>query len=449
MAGYENKILNALVDSYENSLLSRGENKVAIHIAFPFTKKTMPEYFDESSLKYEDIHACLRELERKGFLEIVWKCGKENHIVQKVLLNVEKLSVIYQSLGRTPKSEHIRLLRERFERLRARYQTPVASCFIHYLDERLAEGKSVKEFIEISDPDRTEHLIRAIALVEENTAPCYIREFSITHFRDSKAFETILSTVGKVFRRFSEEKFADAEDKAILAEYGIYHTPDYVYIKGEGRIVVQGNNIYSYGEGVSNARESLREEVPIEEKDSLQGLYSDAKERMAAILDLNLLHQGIGLSGEDLDNVHILGTLKTNRVITIENLTTFFLWQEKDSLIIYLGGYHNSVRRRLLRMIHEQVPQAEYLHFGDIDVGGFEIYEDLCGKTGIAFQPYHMGIKELEKYQSYTRPLTEHDRKRLDFLLEKKRKDSDCVYLEVLEYMKKHGIKLEQECIQS
>lgn len=184
-------------------------------------------------------------------------------------------------------------------------------------------------------------------------------------------------------------------------------------------------------------------------KGSLQGLYSDAKERMAAILDLNLLYQGIGLSGEDLDNVHILGTLKTNRVITIENLTTFFLWQEKDSLIIYLGGYHNSVRRRLLRMIHEQVPQAEYLHFGDIDVGGFEIYEDLCGKTGIAFQPYHMGIKELEKYQSYTRPLTEHDRKRLDFLLDKKRKDSDCVYLEVLEYMKKHGIKLEQECIQS
>ena len=50
MAHYDARMLNGLLDSYENSLLSRGENKVAIHIAFHFTKKTMPEYFNESSL---------------------------------------------------------------------------------------------------------------------------------------------------------------------------------------------------------------------------------------------------------------------------------------------------------------------------------------------------------------------------------------------------------------
>ena len=47
----ENKILNYLLDKYENSKLSRGENQRAIHIAFPFNKKTMPKYFDESSLE--------------------------------------------------------------------------------------------------------------------------------------------------------------------------------------------------------------------------------------------------------------------------------------------------------------------------------------------------------------------------------------------------------------
>ena len=68
---YEEKILGALLDSYENSLLSRGENKVAIHVSFPFTKKTMPAYFDESSLVYEEIHGTVRHLEELGFIEVV------------------------------------------------------------------------------------------------------------------------------------------------------------------------------------------------------------------------------------------------------------------------------------------------------------------------------------------------------------------------------------------
>ena len=55
--------------------------------------------------------------------------------------------------------------------------------------------------------------------------------------------------------------------------------------------------------------------------------------------------------------------------------------------MIYLGGYHNSVRRKLLELLYQDFPKAEYLHFGDIDVGGFEIYRDLCRKTGIPLKP--------------------------------------------------------------
>lgn len=116
MVQYEKKILNALLDSYENSLLSRGENKVNIQISFSFTKKAMPEYFNESSMEFEHIHACVKELEQKKFLIIVWKKGKENHIVQKVILNKENIMDVYQYLHRIPKAEledeNLRLLAE-------------------------------------------------------------------------------------------------------------------------------------------------------------------------------------------------------------------------------------------------------------------------------------------------------------------------------------------------
>lgn len=79
-------------------------------------------------------------------------------------------------------------------------------------------------------------------------------------------------------------------------------------------------------------------------------------------------------------------------------------------------------------------------------MGGFEIYEDLLRKTGIPSSVYRMGRNELEQYRNYTKPLTDHDRKRLDALLEKIR-GKERAYEETLRYMKEEGVKLEQESI--
>jgi len=406
MARYERMILNALVDSYENSLLSRGENKIAVHVSFPFTKKTMPEYFDESSLAYEDIHACVRELERLGFVRIVWKDGKENHIIRKLLLNEGQIQAVYRYLKRTPRKmweeENLRLL-ERWEKEASEAPTSALAGFIRYLSERIREGKSVKEHIELSDMERTEQILKAVSAIEKNEEECYIREFSVKHLGDTKRLEQLLGVVGKILSRFGGA-YSGMDVYEILAEHGIYHTPNYVYFKGMGRLVL--------GEPI----------------------------------DLSFLKQGIGLSGEDLKYVRLDGLSGVRKVITIENLTTFFRWAEKDSIMIYLGGYHNALRRSLLEMLHKELPAAQYLHFGDIDVGGFEIYEDLREKTGIDFQLYHMGVQELEKYRTCTKKLTANDRSRLLKLLEKKRK-TDCGYLDVLEYMLAQGVKLEQECV--
>lgn len=132
------------------------------------------------------------------------------------------------------------------------------------------------------------------------------------------------------------------------------------------------------------------------------------------------------------------------KVITIENLTTFFRWEESESILIYLGGYHNAVRRKLLQKLYRVFPDAEYFHFGDIDVGGFEIYRDLCDRTGISFRPYRMGICELKQYELYAKKLTANDQQRLGVLLENKKYET---VWPVLKYMKEHGKKLEQESI--
>lgn len=402
MARYDRKLLNALVDTYERSLLFSGQNKVNVKIVFPFTRKTIPDYFDESSLEYEEIHACVQELEYKGFLSVAWKRAKTGHIIDKVFLNGEKLQEIYEYLHRVPKRQQQEQIRAVLEQAAQEFQTPVCTSFVSYLQERLNSYKSVKEYLDIADAESAKRIIQAVYLIEKNETPCYIREFSIRNFSDSKIFEEMLGSIVKIMRRFGEG-LESAEQSELLAEYNIYHTPNYVYFKGNIALNVAGK-----------------------------------------ILPIGGLQQGIGVSGEDVSKISLQDTADIKKVITIENLTTFFRWQDEKSLILYLGGYHNSVRRSLLKMVYQQLPDVDYYHFGDIDVGGFEIYEDLCAKTEIPFKLYRMDVDTLDRYAEFGKKLTESDRKRINKMME----SNEIAYAETLHYMLSHNVKLEQECVE-
>lgn len=402
---YEERILQTLLDSYERSRLSRGENEVAVHIAFSITPKTMPIYFDENSLAYEEIHGTAGHLEEMGYTCSVWKGGKKNHILQKIVLCDEKVDEIYRHLGRVPEKQMQQAQLAVLQELKTECSTPVARNFICWLMKRLEQGKTVKEYLNLDDTEGSRQLIRAIHRIETNQKEIYIREFSVQCFGDSKELEKKSGLIGKIFRRFSDD-MEDMDNDVILAEYGIYRTPNYVYVKGSGRLRIGTPEAYD--------------------------------------IDLRSLRQGIGLSGEDLDGLEWKVDVSVKRIITIENLTTFFRWEEPDSVLIYLGGYHNAVRRKFLQKLYQVFPEAEYFHFGDIDVGGFEIYEDLCRRTGIPFTTYKKGISELEQYEQYTRELTENDRKRMDSLLNNEAYEN---VWPILRYMKEHGKKLEQESI--
>lgn len=407
MMSFEKRMLHQLLDSYEKSSLSRGENKVAVHISFAFQKKNVPEYFDESSMAYEDIHAIIRQLEKRGFIAIIWKNKKENHIIEKVMLREEALSEIYRYVNRIPKSSQEQTVTTMLSSWQEQDITPVLATFLVHMQERISEGKSVKEYMDISKPGEIEELFRAVNLVERNTQECFIREFSIRYFHDSKKFEGLIGKVCKIMREERLE-FDAMENDEILAEYQIYHTPGYVYLKGNVHISI----------GASDELVSV-------------GSFPNG---LGFGLDRTLNHS--------FEIVAETGQIQ--RIYTIENLTTFFRFEQDNSLIIYLGGYHNTIRRNLLIHIYETFPEASYYHFGDIDAGGFQIFYHLKEKTGIPFQMYRMDLMTLKRYQEYGKPLTENDRKRLRYMLNQKIEESQ---KEIIAYMLEENVKLEQECI--
>ena len=129
------------------------------------------------------------------------------------------------------------------------------------------------------------------------------------------------------------------------------------------------------------------------------------------------------------------------KVITVENLTTFYDFSEEGYIVLYLGGFHNHTKRTLIKKLHDSYPELLFFHFGDIDAGGIHILKHLRSKTGVAFLPYEMDVDTLVANKERWKELTDNDIKRL-------KKLDDEEFLGLINFMLSNNCKLEQEAIE-
>mgnify|MGYP002071419286 FL=1 len=148
----------------------------------------------------------------------------------------------------------------------------------------------------------------------------------------------------------------------------------------------------------------------------------------------------IALTEKTLESVCAVKIL-VKKVMTVENLTSFHRMAQKEYFYLFLSGYHNHMKQRLLCKINADNPEIQWCHFGDIDPDGFYIIEHLIRGTGIEFQPVYMDTACLKKYDSYTKPLNKNDVRKAESLLEQGK------YPEVMGYMLDKNKKLEQEIV--
>jgi hypothetical protein len=390
-------ILNALLDKYEMSKTFLGNNKVQQSI-FVRTEKLFPGYGDDAQYEiYTNTNAAIKELERQC---VVSGQRLRNGVVQKVTLPPESLEVAYKLCNRTPKKDILFQLSEVWSSLLAKEEESlfrqILTAYISGQKERIEQNKQVAYFD--GDLAAYQDMLMAIREILKNQTEQFIRDFSVRILGNSKKLELMEDKV----RSFLYEYGEGAEKEGVLEEYGIVKTPSYVAMKGEAILELGGQS-----------------------------------------LDLSRLQGDISLSTVTLGQVTGI-KIKGERIVTVENLTSFHTFDAKNSFVIYLGGFHNQTKRIFLKMIYESNPEKRYFHFGDIDAGGFYIYEHLIEKTGIAFTLLHMNIDTLQRHKEAWLKLTENDRRRIGLMLNK---DGTTLYREVLEFMLKYNCKLEQEAI--
>ncbi len=380
-------LLNALLDKYESSKSFIGENKVRQRFQIKIGD-LYPDYLDHANYEvFQSVNEAVDLLSRKEL--ILANIGKAN-VCKDIQLNLEKIAEAYRLLGRTAKRD----VQDTLRSILTRYQdnNAILHPYISVQLERLAQNKPIHYFN--NDFVEFEQVLQAVEALEKVQRETFYRDFSMQIFRDSKVFDRISGKVASLLYEYGEF----AEKDQVLAELNLVKNPTYVHIKGTAHVILNGERI-----------------------------------------DLSSLHGDIAFSSSTLDDIDCV-ELTGRVVMTVENLTSFHLVNCQNRLVIYLGGFHNTVRRHLIKKIYQQNPDATFYHFGDIDAGGFQILQHLRRQTGIDFIPYKMDLETLQKFQDSAKSLTENDRGRLIKLIGQG-------FDEVIDYMLMHNVKLEQEAV--
>lgn len=401
----QKKVLQSLLDTYEKSKTFMETNKVNQSFGISVAK-IFPRYKDDAEYDFFcDVNESLQELERLSLVHLL----KRNGVIQKAVLNLERLDECYKTLGRIPRKEEQAAIVKIWDEIISENQTGKENLqplweYLRAQRERIKNNKNV-EFYEHDENDYRD-LLKLTAAALSNEQEIFIRTLSIRLFADSKRLERLAPRMEALLFRYGEYE----EKESVLEECGIVRTPTYVMIKGNAQICLGAQKI------------------------DLSEIEGDLALSTATIKGLKW--------------VEVLG----GRVVTIENLTSFHEYISGEDFVVYLGGFHNKVKREFLCFLYEQNPEKEYRHFGDIDAGGFYILEHLKRKTGIPFRSLFMDTKVLQTHGGSTVPLTPNDRKRLQALydeLQQKAAEGKPMedYRDTLAFMLEKDCKLEQETV--
>ncbi len=395
MTQFQTKVLSSLLEKYEHSNQSHGGG--VKERAIKLDRKTSPLdlYLAPDAIQHRlSYDRDIEKLEKEGFL--LQEKDKDGQVVA-VRLMVREIERLYFVMGRkSPKDACASLLKV----LECHPASGCIGAYATYIRSFIASHYRIPKSY-VGDGEELEMQLRCLERMQLQKEEIMERDFSMAVFGDSKKFSPLIPSLCRIVRDFDEECPYEGQSE-ILEYFNIVRNTTYA--------LVRGKLCFQLGE----------QEI-----------------------DLGKMGYEFAFSDAMIESMRLRAS-SFKRVVTIENLTTWRMYQDPQAILIYLAGFHDKGKQMLLMKIHDAFPDKEYLHYSDIDVGGMLIWRHLVERTSIPFEPLHMGVKELEERKTCTKALTVHDRQRL-----LRMKDDVCYepFFPVIAYMLAHDVKLEQESL--
>lgn len=408
---WKEQLLSKLLDQYEKSVTYAGENKVKqvfsvkpSDIFKGYNKDFLPP---EQLFQEKEFERLIRQMESEGLIHVV---PPNTGILRQICAVPERWEDYYACLNRTEKNILKKRLEEVYHRfcqcdLLEAYGKEKLQTLKNSRARKLDEKKVEKE---ITEAEAIWNLVQFLKGNQEKQRTTLEREMSEAVLHDSKQWEKIyrkkvcgiLEHTGRYDEPLAELEEERERQTALLEEFYIYSNPAYIYLKGDARICLEdGRELRIYHD--------LPMSIPFE---------TFQKAKSIQIQDVALM--------------------------TVENLTSFHRLEREHIFYLFLSGYHTRTKQALLQRIARENPGLSWHHFGDLDPDGLAIAGHLIRKTGLPFQLCAMGVQELQRFQTYAKPLEAPDRAKAEAMIKQ-----GSSYAGILRYMLEHNCKLEQEII--
>ncbi len=412
LSSIQAEVLTTLVDRYENRRDYSTKYNSPRRTLIKIDAGRFPDYHHPSDATYRrTFNAEMQQLEKDSLIGLEWVRFSEGEYLQRIVLAEIALPSIYQLLDRRSKIELYRNS-EIIVTQWGKTAPPELAQFYSCTLEKLQALDNLPGSLKPSRDKELHDILAGLhAVFEPRDGDIAKRLLSVRLYGDSKRWQALEKQIIAIIKEFQLIESGGTEGSAeILAEKGIVDNP--------GQINLAGPLFFSTSAGQVD----------------LQSFYPD-----------------LGLSTEMAADLTV-DSCPAEAVVTLENKTSFYQYvrcMPAAHLAIYLGGYHNPPRRKLLqeldRYFKKNNRRVSFYHWGDLDYGGITIWQSLVEKTGISFQPLFMDEDTYLKHLAYGQPIDDSYCCKLARLLEN---PALKIFHALIRLMLEYKVRIEQEAVE-
>ena len=402
----ETVIINRLLDKYEKSRQATGEPCVRRRVSLK--TEGLVEYHGREIDYRKAFHQAAEKLQQQGLIQVEWLAGEQGNLIKSLHLNLDRLDAAYRAVGRSPQSELLQQLAVQLaaiEPQREWMQSFLQDC----LDEIARRRFPAQLPREAQKRDWLLASLRGIVVNDAggDAAEMLERIFSKHYLGHSKLFEKqVRARLVGILRRNAPLPELDEAD-LLLLETGL--------VRASGEVLLRGP------------------------------LQIRIKDKLA---DITPFAYGVALGADTLSELEIVGC-RASRLLSVENKATFRelirCGLDESVLLLCLGGFAGASKRCLLKKLAAYLgDQIEYLHWGDLDYGGLQIFQHLRQTSLPQLRPALMDADTYDEYAANGEAYDAAYRQKLQSL---QGNENFSEFHAVLDTMLRQGKTLEQEAV--
>lgn len=398
---YGRNIVNQLLDSYEDS--GNFDTDIGRRV---YLKKSFRRPSGDSA-DYEEFLSELTKLREKRILEFDWQI--KGHVADRIWLVLENVQSAYDFVGRENKHSAL----ERVGTAVRKTESVICDGWIKtYLDKVLEDiSKNKLHGLWGADEQLINDVLKALELIYSlNGTSISMRAASVKLYADSKRFEhdiknyivSIAKKFETVLAQYDEE---DISEREVLSQLGI----------------VKMSEIFEFCGG-------------------LKVIYNEGE------VDYSPIKRGACITGDSLSEIIKVELCRVHSILFIENKTNYTEYclnsRRNNELVVYHGGLYSPAKGDFFRLISKALNDEQVFYWGDIDMGGFNMFCRLRENIFPNLLPYNMDTQCFERYKAkglQRNPLY------LNKIAKLKKNERYAVFYDVMDLVIESGVTVEQE----